>query len=207
MAKNSEDEDVTEHLETASFWVRFQALFTQSSMRLLMAMSIAAIVFTFQMAFPPPKPNTLTVNRVPFEEALARLDAEQAKVKSYAAEDIPADKLRPLLEQSSVELEESIAAVRGSLRGQDPELGFSLPSLVTEAFAATEDAEQIYSTDQRTMLVTGIIGAIFVFWIFCFVLYFVSKDKEKVKFAGTMIQTVLGFYIGIVTGMMGAPRR
>jgi hypothetical protein len=206
MANDTEKQEDTDHLETAGFWVRFRALFAQSSMKFLMAMSIGALVFSTQAFFPPPKPDTLTVNRIPFEEAIAKLEAVQAQVKSLTTAELPAEKLQPALQEASAELEQSIADLRGSLRDSDPELGF-LPSLVTQAYAAVENPEQIYSNDQRTMLVTGIIGAIFVFWIFCFILYFVSKDKEKVKFAGTMIQTVLGFYIGIVTGMMGAPRR
>jgi hypothetical protein len=145
-------------------------------------------------------------HRKPFEEAIARLEAINTQIKAAQASG-PASDLIPIIEKAQPELQESIDGLRFSVRGTDPELGIALPSLVTTAYAAVTDTELVYSTDQRTILVTVIIIFIAVFWVFCFVLYFFSKDKEKVKFAATMIQTVLGFFIGIVTGMIGSPRR
>ncbi|GAA0267368.1 hypothetical protein GCM10008965_39230 [Methylorubrum aminovorans] len=57
-----------------------------------------------------------------------------------------------------------------------------------------------------TVMIT-IIGAITVFFLFCIGLYCMTKDTEKLKFADNMMRTIVGFYIGIVTGLLGLPTR
>jgi hypothetical protein len=206
VADDSEKRDEEEHLELASAWVRAKALVSATSMKFLLALTIGVMAFAVQTYTTPKPSEIISVNRKPFEEAIARLEAINTQIKAAQASG-PASDLIPIIEKAQPELQESIDGLRFSVRGTDPELGIALPSLVTTAYAAVTDTELVYSTDQRTILVTVIIIFIAVFWVFCFVLYFFSKDKEKVKFAATMIQTVLGFFIGIVTGMIGSPRR
>lgn len=206
MANDSENRDEEEHLELASAWVRAKALVSATSMKFLLALTIGVFAFAVQTYLTPKPSDIISVNRKPFEEAIARLEAINTQIKVAT---VSGNDLAKIVEKAQPELQESIEGLRFSVRGTDPELGIYLPPLVTTAYAAAtvNEPEMVYSTDQRTMLVTGIIIAIAIFWVFCFVLYFFSKDKEKVKFAGTMIQTVLGFFIGIATGMIGSPRR
>jgi 4-amino-4-deoxy-L-arabinose transferase-like glycosyltransferase len=57
--------------------------------------------------------------------------------------------------------------------------------------------------DFRQNLAMGLLLAITVFWVVCLCMYFFSKDEKKISFSANMIQTVLGFYIGVFTGLMG----
>lgn len=76
--------------------------------------------------------------------------------------------------------------------------------LASPAYAAETDAERVVAKeDFRQNLAMGILIAISVFWVVCLFVYFFSKDDKKIAFAATMIQTVLGFYIGVFTGLLG----
>ncbi len=49
----------------------------------------------------------------------------------------------------------------------------------------------------------AILGAIALFFFGCLGIYAFSGNKEKIKFASDMMKTVVGFWIGIVTGWAG----
>lgn len=57
----------------------------------------------------------------------------------------------------------------------------------------------------RPTVMVAIISAITVFFLFCIVLYCFATDAEKLKFADNMMRTIVGFYTGIVTGLLGLP--
>lgn len=78
-------------------------------------------------------------------------------------------------------------------------------ALVSPAYAQSENVRSIAKEDFRQNLAMGLLFAITVFWVFCLGVYFLSKDEKKIAFAANMIQTVLGFYIGVFTGLMGLP--
>jgi hypothetical protein len=73
---------------------------------------------------------------------------------------------------------------------------------ITPAYAQEDPARTIAKEDFRQNLAMGILIAISVFWVVCLIVYFWSKDEKKIAFAATMIQTVLGFYIGVFTGLL-----
>lgn len=77
--------------------------------------------------------------------------------------------------------------------------------LVTPAYAQAETPRAIAKEDFRQNLAMGLLVAITLFWLFCLGMYFFSKDEKKISFSANMIQTVLGFYIGVFTGLMGLP--
>lgn len=57
----------------------------------------------------------------------------------------------------------------------------------------------------RPAIMIGVIGAITVFFFICVVLFCYTSDADKLKFADNMMRTIVGFYIGIVTGLLGLP--
>ncbi|RDJ13297.1 hypothetical protein B5K05_09810 [Rhizobium phaseoli] len=82
-----------------------------------------------------------------------------------------------------------------------PELGL----LASPAFAEEATARVYAKEDFRQNLAMVLLVAITLFWLVCLSIYFFSKDEKKIAFAANMIQTVLGFYIGVFTGLMGLP--
>ncbi|KQQ38329.1 hypothetical protein ASG19_04555 [Rhizobium sp. Leaf306] len=90
---------------------------------------------------------------------------------------------------------------------EDGEKGIFFPKwgslLVTPAYAQDETSRAIAKEDFRQTLAMGLLVAITLFWLFCLGMYFFSKDEKKISFSANMIQTVLGFYIGVFTGLMG----
>jgi hypothetical protein len=57
----------------------------------------------------------------------------------------------------------------------------------------------------RPMIMIGVIAAISVFFFICVGLFCLTSDADKIKFADNMMRTIVGFYIGIVTGLLGLP--
>lgn len=77
--------------------------------------------------------------------------------------------------------------------------------LVTPAYAQEDKTRAIAKEGFRQTLAMGLLIVISVFWLFCLGMYFFSRDEKKISFSANMIQTVLGFYIGVFTGLMGLP--
>jgi hypothetical protein len=59
----------------------------------------------------------------------------------------------------------------------------------------------------RPMIMIGVIIAISTFFFICVGLFCLTTDADKLKFADNMIRTIVGFYIGIATGLLGLPVR
>jgi hypothetical protein len=82
-----------------------------------------------------------------------------------------------------------------------------LSLLVSTALAQTGERSTAESMDNiRPFLLIGVVVAISIFFFICVWLFCVANDDEKARFADNMIRTILGFYIGIVTGLLGFPR-
>ncbi|MHA7968097.1 hypothetical protein [Rhizobium sp. CAU 1783] len=57
----------------------------------------------------------------------------------------------------------------------------------------------------RQGIVVFMIVAITMLLAVFLIMYFKTTDPEKVKFADSMIRMIVGFYIGVVTGLLGIP--
>lgn len=77
--------------------------------------------------------------------------------------------------------------------------------LASPAYAQEEIPRAVAKEDFRQNLAIALLFAISIFSLVCLVVYFSSKDEKKIAFSANMIQTVLGFYIGVLTGLMGLP--
>jgi hypothetical protein len=75
------------------------------------------------------------------------------------------------------------------------------------SFAQTPPAPSLMSSTEglRPFIMFGILIAITVFFFICVRLYCFTADADKIKFADNMMRTIVGFYIGIVTGLLGLP--
>ena len=84
-----------------------------------------------------------------------------------------------------------------------------LPSLLRSAQAAptgtlAEGAPRDNSIDAyRPYVYLGLLAAIALFFFGCLGIYAFSGNREKIKFASDMMKTVVGFWIGIITGWAG----
>jgi hypothetical protein len=75
-----------------------------------------------------------------------------------------------------------------------------------EARSGSEVGRVLGSIDlMRPYLMLAVIVAITIFFFICIGLFCRTQDVEKLKFADNMIRTIVGFYIGIVTGLLGLP--
>jgi hypothetical protein len=57
--------------------------------------------------------------------------------------------------------------------------------------------------DLRSVVMVFVLVAITAFGGVCVYIFLTSKDRERIKFADSMLRTIVGFYIGIVTGLLG----
>ncbi|RWB30515.1 MAG: hypothetical protein EOQ42_24180 [Mesorhizobium sp.] len=80
----------------------------------------------------------------------------------------------------------------------------SIPSLVTAAHADTL-SNITDPTIYRPAIMIFMIVALTLFLLLFMGLYLYTKDADKLRFAGSMIQTIIGFYVGVVTGVLGIP--
>lgn len=103
-----------------------------------------------------------------------------------------------------------ISAVEKGLAGsEDDEKGIFFPKLgkllATNAYAMDAPVKADAKEDFRQSVALAILVAITIFWVLCLTIYLFSNDEKKVTFSMSMIQTVLGFYVGVFTGLMGLP--
>ena len=82
-----------------------------------------------------------------------------------------------------------------------------VPMLSMSAYAQyMPDASKAYTIDSlRQVIMLGVTVVISVFFFICVLLFCFTKDIEKLKFADNMLRTIVCFYIGIVTGLLGLP--
>jgi hypothetical protein len=75
------------------------------------------------------------------------------------------------------------------------------------AFADTVTGAPSFSSIEglKPMIMIGVISAISLFFFICVALFCFTADVDKIKFADNMMRTIVGFYIGIVTGLLGLP--
>lgn len=79
------------------------------------------------------------------------------------------------------------------------------PSIVGPAFAQSQAAAPPKSEIVRPAIMIFVIVVITLFGAVCVYMYLTTADAERIKFADSMIRTIIGFYIGIVTGLLGIP--
>lgn len=58
----------------------------------------------------------------------------------------------------------------------------------------------------KPIMMILVISVITVFFFICVTLFCYTKDAEKLKFADNMSRMIVGFYIGVVTGLLGLPK-
>ncbi|MGO6943181.1 hypothetical protein [Rhizobium johnstonii] len=80
-------------------------------------------------------------------------------------------------------------------------------SFVSAAYAqgSTSDEGQQRPEYIRPAIMIFVIIVITAFGGVCVYMYLTTADAERIKFADSMLRTIIGFYIGIVTGLLGIP--
>lgn len=89
-------------------------------------------------------------------------------------------------------------------------------NLVSAALAQSETGSSLADESEairsnsieywRPYVMLAVLVCVTMFFFICLGMFVFSKDEFKLKFADSMIRTVVGFYIGIVTGLLGLPK-
>ncbi len=192
---------------------RLTNLFHSSGIAVVLGILAALMGFVVSSVNNQGIPERLMLERPSYQKMLAKIDDSQKRIDRILNDD--ADKLPP---QVIVDL----ATIRANL--QDTVDVMALERLVPArnslidkiidwiappANAAEKNIPQMsadaFSTNNyiRPAILLFMLLSITVFFISCIVTYFRTTDPERLKFAMNSIQTILGFYIGVFTGLLG----
>lgn len=206
------DKKTPEELAHGTFTDRVYALGDKLIRPLIVLFTFSLVILSVaNQLFPelPPKAE-VSVERI-----------EQAR--KYASESkrlfdelVPGIDLRTLSAESKqrlADLAKAIAGTDDAVKSMVPppqkknwlhELFSSGP--ITEAYAQdSKDATAVAVSWMRQGIVVFMIVCITILLIGFLILYFKTSDPEKLKFADSMIRMIVGFYIGVVTGLLGIP--
>ncbi|MBB2836985.1 UNVERIFIED_ORG: hypothetical protein GGE64_000695 [Rhizobium etli] len=206
------DKKTPEELAKASFSERVYALGDKllPSLGLLLAMSFALLSVANQFIEGPKK---FSVEADKIAAAQKYVD-DARRLFNQVAPQLDTNNLPIETKNKLAELAGSIAGAQSAIQSMVPETThktwlqniFSM-NVFTPAHAAEND------NSSTATLVGWMRQGIVVFMIVCItfllvgflVLYFRTSDPEKLKFADSMIRMIVGFYIGVVTGLLGIP--
>ncbi|MBD9596124.1 hypothetical protein IB270_25110 [Ensifer sp. ENS05] len=206
------DKKTPEELAHGSFADRVYALGDKLIRPLIVLFTFSLVILSVaNQLFPEPPPKA----EVPVERI------EQAR--KYASESkrlfdelVPGIDLRML----SAESKQRLADLAGAIAGTEDAVKSMVPppqkknwlqelfsfGPITEAYAQdSKDATAVAVSWMRQGIVVFMIVCITILLIGFLILYFKTSDPEKLKFADSMIRMIVGFYIGVVTGLLGIP--
>ncbi len=206
------DKKTPEELAHGSFTDRVYALGDKLIRPLIVLFTFSlAILSVANQLFPDPPPKV--------EVSVERIE----QVRKYASESkrlfdelVPGIDLRTL----SAESKQRLADLAGAIAGTEDAVKSMVPppqkknwlqelfssGPITEAYAQdSKDATAVAVSWMRQGIVVFMIVCITILLIGFLILYFKTNDPEKLKFADSMIRMIVGFYIGVVTGLLGIP--
>jgi hypothetical protein len=201
-------ESEAERLARASFATRFRALFTFTRVLMLLLFAGLGAETYWVLNLNLPEPERYTVDGPRYRAALEQLQASQGLVAELTSQinavpTVP-EELKALAQNADRSVADAYKAVKTLplVEGEVRSLGLSP---ISAAYAAEDDQAHVTESEApfRRTIAMGVLSAIFIFWVGCIVAYFFTRDPEKIKFSMTMMQTILGFYIGVFTGLMG----
>lgn len=206
------DKKTPEELAHGSFTDRVYALGDKLIRPLIVLFSFSLVILSVaNQLFPEPPPKAeVSVERI----ELARKYASESK--RLFDELVPGIDLRTL----SAESKQRLADLAGAIAGTEDAVKSMVPppqkknwlqelfssGPITEAYAQdSKVATAVAVSWMRQGIVVFMIGCITILLIGFLILYFKTSDPEKLKFADSMIRMIVGFYIGVVTGLLGIP--
>lgn len=87
----------------------------------------------------------------------------------------------------------------------------SLFPIITPAYAQEKAevkvAEPTNPEEIRKNILYSVMAGIALFGFGCLIMYLTTKDQKKMDFADNMLRTIVGFFIGITTGLLGLPSK
>ncbi len=206
------DKKTPEELAHGSFTDRVYALGDKLIRPLIVLFTFSLVILSVaNQLFPEPPPKAeVSVERI----ELARKYASESK--RLFDELVPGIDLRTL----SAESKQRLADLAGAIAGTEDAVKSMVPppqkknwlqelfssGPITEAFAQdSKDATAVAVSWMWQGIVVFMIVCITILLIGFLILYFKTSDPEKLKFADSMIRMIVGFYIGVVTGLLGIP--
>ncbi|MGO6676419.1 hypothetical protein [Rhizobium leguminosarum] len=190
-----------ETLASASIWTRLRTV------KWLAIALVAFGVLSSVWAVAQLTSELEATRRVSIEETIAYRHAlvnvrESLKSAKQAADQYPGTPPAVLSE-----IERALTEATAAL--EFPTYGSSFldlaPSIVSPAFAQSQAAAQPKPEIVRPAIMIFVIVVITLFGAVCVYMYLTTADAERIKFADSMLRTIIGFYIGIVTGLLGIP--
>jgi hypothetical protein len=77
-------------------------------------------------------------------------------------------------------------------------------ALMTSAYAQSQPAIPTLPSEAKRWLLGGVLGVLAIVFIICIVAIFMTKDAEVLRFAFDTVKTLMGFFIGVATTLIGS---
>ncbi|MBY5649943.1 hypothetical protein HFO45_16990 [Rhizobium leguminosarum] len=206
------DKKTPEELAQASFGERVKALLQEILPAIAMLVTLLAIFLSLaDIYFDGAKKVTVEVDRI--EDAQKYADESQRLFKLIVPQ-IDLTNMSADTQNNLAELAGSIAGAQMAINNLAPKASgrswfrdFLSSSAITPAYAEEGDkgGMTLAVSWMRQGIVVIMIICITILLIGFLILYFKTNDPEKLKFADSMIRMIVGFYIGVVTGLLGIP--
>jgi hypothetical protein len=179
---------------------RISGLFGEAKYRIGAALLLGLLTFAVQMALTPKAPDTVRVLARDFHTARTALtdlrmtfDEVYPQIYKVAPDEVRAD-----LDNMRAKIDLADSNFRA---WQDLE-GF-LPALVGTANAQSTTAALPADEFNRPFVLYALLGVLGLILLLFIGIYAFTKDAERMKFAQSIIQTIVSFAIGVVAGMLG----
>jgi hypothetical protein len=208
--ESSDEANKYERLARASIWKRLEVL-TMSSRFLafiaLLMVGSQSISQYFTKHPNPDPPKLIEVDSARFYEALKTLEAAKfttAELSKVAGSGAATPEMLSLVERTSTDIENAYAAL-SKLPLKDTE-GSLFPALISTAYA--QDADKPTGgplSSFKQNLIIYIIGIMSALLFAMFLMYLLTKNPDRMKTADKHMNTIMGFLIGLATGIMGGP--
>jgi len=196
---------------------RIRLLFTRNLLAVAIATLAGLMTIIPTLFIESTRDPTVTVPTSTYQSVISQLQEAQRQLSKALTPDqlakLPPDVVLSLarVETNLMNSSNTLIAIQAAHEHSSP-LDRLIDSLFTKANAAqtaentqVQQAADSFTTVNyiRPAILIFMLGAITIFFIACIVTYFRTDDAERLKFAMNSIQTILGFYIGVFTGLLG----
>jgi hypothetical protein len=189
---------------------RVVALFKNSSIAALLGIMTVIMATSLNVATRD-EPQRVILDKVTYTKIFEKLDDSRARLDRILKED--ASKVPPQVLIDLATVRANLQDIEHSMIGErlvpvptlfDKMKDFIFSPAHSAETATTQVSDSFSSASYiRPGILLFMLLSITVFFIACIVTYFRTTDAERLKFAMNSIQTILGFYIGVFTGLLG----
>jgi hypothetical protein len=143
-----------------------------------------------------------------YERAIAQAALDALPLIEFAITELRSqktDKAKAIsaLEQARDQLSRWPYAIRGVDKRSTLEPEWKL-GLITSAYAQSPPPVPTLPSEAKRWLLGGVLGVLAIVFIISIVAIFMTKDAEVLRFAFDTVKTLMGFFIGVATTLIGS---